>query len=79
MINHDLCSACGNCEKVCAYKAIEMQDVMIRRQAVRKAVINDVLCKGCGTCASTCRCGAIDVNGFSDMQVINEIESLLRG
>jgi hypothetical protein len=25
-----------------------------------------------------CRCGAIDVNGFADRQVLNEIEYLLR-
>ncbi|MCL2120972.1 MAG: FAD-dependent oxidoreductase [Clostridiales bacterium] len=78
-VDQELCSACGNCEQVCAYKAVEVEDVVIRRQNVRKAVINDVLCKGCGTCSAICRCGAIDVNGFSDKQVINEIEYLLRG
>ena len=79
VVDTELCSACGNCEQVCAYKAVALEDVMIRREKVRKSVINDVLCKGCGTCAATCRCGAIDVNGFSDRQVINEIEYLLRG
>ncbi len=77
-VNAELCVACGACEAVCAYKAIEVQDVTIRRQVVRKAVVNDVLCKGCGTCSATCRCGAIDVGGFSDVQVLSELEYLLR-
>jgi heterodisulfide reductase subunit A len=78
-VNPDLCVACGACEDVCAYKAISVQDVVIRRQTVRKAVVNDVLCKGCGTCSATCRCGAIDVGGFSDVQVLAELSFLLRG
>ena len=78
-VDPDLCIACGACEQVCAYKAIEIQDVNWQRKTVKKAVVNDVLCKGCGTCSATCRCGAIDVGGFSDAQVINEIEYLLRG
>ncbi|GHS86860.1 4Fe-4S ferredoxin [Synergistales bacterium] len=78
-VNNDLCVACGACEEVCAYKAISVQDVTIRRQIVRKAVVNDVLCKGCGTCSATCRCGAIDVGGFSDVQVLSELSFLLRG
>jgi heterodisulfide reductase subunit A-like polyferredoxin len=77
-VDSALCAACGECELVCAYKAITMEDVMIRGQKVRKAVINDLLCKGCGTCAAACRCGAIDLNGFSDEQVVSEIEYLLR-
>lgn len=72
------CTGCGTCEKVCAYKAISMEDVKIRDGVVKKAMVNAVLCKGCGTCSSACRCGAIDVNGFSDRQVLNEVEYLLR-
>ncbi|MCL1983533.1 MAG: hydrogenase iron-sulfur subunit [Clostridiales bacterium] len=78
-IDMDLCVGCGECERVCAYKAITLEEVQARGKAAKKAVLNDVLCKGCGTCAANCRCGAIDVGGFSDMQVINEIEYLLRG
>ncbi|MCL2111300.1 MAG: FAD-dependent oxidoreductase [Clostridiales bacterium] len=77
-VNPDFCVACGACELVCAYGAIEVQDVPVRGGTVRRAVVNDVLCKGCGTCSAACRCGAIDVNGFSDKQVITEIEYLLR-
>ncbi len=77
-VDAGLCKGCGDCEKVCAYKAIEMQEQALRGQKVTKAVVNDVLCKGCGTCAATCRCGAMDVGGFSDKQVLSEIEYLLR-
>jgi len=77
-VDTNYCTACGSCEKVCAYGAISVQDVAIRRNVVRKAVVNEVLCKGCGTCSANCRCGAIDVGGFSDRQIINEIEYLLR-
>jgi len=68
-VRRDYCAACGECEKVCPYKAIEIEET---------AKINDVLCKGCGTCAATCRPGAIDIGGFSDRQIIAEIEYLLR-
>jgi len=78
-VDPELCVACGACQLVCAYKAIEVQEVTWRRQSVDKAVVNDVLCKGCGTCSAACRCGAIDVGGFSDEQILNEIEYLLRG
>ncbi len=76
-VDSNLCVACGDCEKVCAYKAIEVKDVPVRNGFVRRAVVNEVLCKGCGTCSAACRCGAIDVNGFSDKQIITEIEYLL--
>ncbi len=48
-INATLCSGCGACVDVCAYKAIELDG------ALRVAVVNEATCKGCGTCAATCR------------------------
>jgi heterodisulfide reductase subunit A-like polyferredoxin len=77
-VDTNYCTACGTCEAVCAYGAITVEDVTIRGRKVKKAVVNDVLCKGCGTCAANCRCGAIDIGGFSDSQIINEIDYLLR-
>jgi len=77
-VNESLCVGCGACEKVCAYKAINVEDVKKRDITLRKAVVNAVLCKGCGTCSATCRCGAVDVNGFADKQVVSELEYLFR-
>ena len=71
------CTGCGDCEKVCAFKAITMENVTKRGETVTQAKVNPVLCKGCGTCSAACRCGAIGLNGFSDRQVVGEIEYLL--
>jgi heterodisulfide reductase subunit A len=77
-VSEEFCTGCGTCENVCAYKAISVEEVKKRSGVEKKAVVNAALCKGCGTCAAACRCGAIDVGGFSDRQVLNEIEHLLR-
>jgi len=78
-VDEKMCAGCGACERVCAYKAVSVQTVQKRGASVRLASVNPVLCKGCGTCAVACRCGAITLNGFSDRQVLGEIEALFRG
>jgi heterodisulfide reductase subunit A len=77
-VDENLCSGCGACEKVCAYKAISVEEIEKRNTTIKKAVVNAVLCKGCGTCSATCRCGAVDVGGFTDRQVLSEIEYLMK-
>lgn len=77
-VDANLCTACGTCEDICPYGAIEVQDVPVRGGTVRRAVVNDALCKGCGTCCANCRCGAVDLGGFADRQIVNEIEYLMR-
>ena len=67
-VDIDRCSACGTCEQVCAYKAIEVI-VVNERTGMKAAQVNPALCKGCGTCAATCRSGAVDVKGMTDRQV----------
>jgi heterodisulfide reductase subunit A len=36
-----------------------------------------VLCKGCGTCVAACPASAITGKGFSDQQIMAEMEGLL--
>jgi heterodisulfide reductase subunit A len=69
------CTACGMCELVCPYKAIEVK-VVDERRGTKAAQINEALCKGCGVCAANCRCEAIDVRGFTDEQIFSAINAL---
>jgi heterodisulfide reductase subunit A len=40
------------------------------------AVVNAALCKGCGICASSCQCGAPDVGGFTNAEILAQVEAL---
>ena len=66
-VDEDLCTGCGYCEEVCAYKAVEVVD--------RCAKVNEVLCTGCGACAATCPSGAIQIKNFTMRQMISMIEA----
>jgi heterodisulfide reductase subunit A-like polyferredoxin len=39
--------------------------------------VNEVLCKGCGACVAACPAGAATQNGFTNDQVMAEIEGIL--
>jgi len=41
------------------------------------AYINEVLCKGCGACAAACPAGAAVQHGFTNEQILAEIEGAL--
>jgi heterodisulfide reductase subunit A len=56
---------------VCPYDAIT------RDAALKLAVISEALCTGCGTCAATCPSDAIQQDGFTDRQILSEVEMLL--
>jgi heterodisulfide reductase subunit A len=74
-VNIARCTACGVCELTCAYKAVEVT-VVDQRRGTMAAQINEALCKGCGACAAGCRSGAIDLQGFTDAQIMAVIEAL---
>ncbi|MGZ6273986.1 MAG: 4Fe-4S binding protein, partial [Candidatus Limnocylindrales bacterium] len=42
------------------------------------SAINVAMCQGCGTCVAACPAGAISGSGFSDDQVLAQIEGLMR-
>jgi heterodisulfide reductase subunit A len=74
-VNVSRCVACGLCELVCAYNAISVE-VVDQRRGTKAAVVSEALCKGCGACAAGCRSGAVDVQGFTDAQIVAAIEAL---
>ncbi|NTU65839.1 MAG: 4Fe-4S binding protein, partial [Chloroflexi bacterium] len=39
--------------------------------------INPALCQGCGTCVAACPAGAISGTGFSNEQILRQIDGLL--
>jgi len=76
VVNPDLCRGCGRCEEVCEFKAIELVEVAPK---VINAQVNEISCKGCGTCSVTCPTGAITMRHFTERQINNMVEALLRG
>ncbi len=61
------CSGCGLCEENCPFGAIRVDPEK------GHAEVNQVLCKGCGVCTASCRMNAVDLNGFSNEQVLAQI------
>jgi heterodisulfide reductase subunit A len=65
------CSGCRICNGLCPFNAISFhEDRMVTE-------INPALCQGCGTCVAACPAGAITGTGFSNDQIMAQIEGLL--
>src|SRR5512145_263027 len=70
-VNEEKCSGCRICNGLCPFNAIAyIEDDKV-------SDINPALCQGCGTCVAACPAGAIHGTGFSDEQIIAQIDGLL--
>ncbi len=70
-INQDKCSGCRICNNLCPFNAILFhEDKMVSE-------VNPALCQGCGTCVAACPAGAITGTGFSNQQILAQLEGLL--
>ena len=70
-VNEEQCSGCRICNDMCPFNAILFhEDRMVSE-------VNPALCQGCGTCVAACPAGAISGTGFSNEQILAQIDGLL--
>ena len=72
------CVGCFACKKVCAYGAIEEKEIRDRQGNLVKVVayVNPGVCAGCGTCQATCPSKSVELDGYTDEQIVAMIEAL---
>ena len=77
-----LCNGCSQCANVCHYGAISYEEKPVNDHGIREtrrvAVVNNALCQGCGACTVTCPSGAMELQGFSNRQIIAEVDAICR-
>lgn len=78
-----MCNGCSSCEKVCPYGAITYINKEFRgpnRTTLlrRVAQVNPAVCQGCGACTVACPSGAMDLKGFSNKQIMAEVDAICR-
>ena len=81
--NETLCNGCSSCERVCPYGAITYVDKEFRMpdrttKIRRVASVNTAVCQGCGACTVACPSGAMDLSGFSNKQIMAEVDAICR-
>lgn len=81
--DESMCNGCSACEKVCPYGAISYEEKEFRMPdrttAIRRvASVNEAVCQGCGACTVTCPSGAMDLKGFSNRQIMAEVDAICK-
>ena len=70
-VQEEYCSGCKMCNGLCPYGAIEFIEEK------NASHVNEALCKGCGTCVAACPSGAMTGIGFTDEQILAELDGLM--
>ncbi len=78
-----MCNGCSSCERVCPYGAITYVEKEFRGQnrttlIRRVASVNEAICQGCGACTVACPSGAMDLKGFSNRQIMAEVDAICK-
>ena len=79
-VDAEKCSGCEMCIPCCPYKAVSITKTEFsdhgQRRSRATAEVNSGLCQGCGACAGACRAGAIDLRGYTNNQILKEVDAL---
>ena len=70
-VDEETCTGCKVCLELCPYKAIEFNEEK------NVAHINEPLCLGCGVCVAACPTSSIQQKGFTDTQILAEVEEVV--
>jgi heterodisulfide reductase subunit A len=69
-VDAEKCIGCGLCEEVCAFSAIELEEIEGKGYRAKNISAS---CKGCGLCASSCPRQAIDMLHFRNEQILASV------
>ncbi len=79
-VNEAICSGCAWCKPICPYKAIDIklitERVFGKTIERRVAGVNSSVCHGCGACTVACRSGAMNLLGFTNEQILAEVDAV---
>ena len=76
-----MCNGCSQCADVCPYGAITYVEKEFRMRdrttkIRRVSQVNPAVCQGCGACTVACPSGAMDLQGFSNSEILAEVDAL---
>jgi heterodisulfide reductase subunit A len=74
-VNPKRCIGCGKCVSVCPFGAIRLVETRFGTQV---AEVVEAVCQGCGVCNVACMDKAIQLDHFTDDQILAEVNALCR-
>ena len=72
-VDGEFCDGCGVCKTVCRVNAISILDRKEEKGLI--SYVDPNICEGCGVCVSSCPSGAMDMELFSNEEVLAEVDA----